>query len=542
MRSLGIDIGRHSIKVVEISANNRSYQITNSRIYSLNIKSNDLEIEILTALKSISEDFDTESAKVVTAIRQQYVSLRKLFFPFKERAKIQKSLGFELEDEIPLSIEKAVFDAKVLKFVDKTTEVVAAACPTEEVRKTVDLFNRCHIDPDVITPEFAALANLYGKWHGAPPQDNEVEVTGDKMIVHIGHVKSFVGALRGDQLVWGRSLLWGAEKIAQNISRSFQVPMTESIKMMPGKAFLIMNTEGASSDQIKMSKTVSEAFAPFLQSLRLTMMLANTEYSLDIQHIELMGGASQIKNIGSFFTQALEKPVNVVNPIDSFDSAQVQPLLPHKHICHIALGLAIEGIKRPINPAINFRQGETAKKNRSFDIFWEKWGYAAKLLCIAYFCYFAYGMVRESVAMDLEEKSNDVLIDQAGKIAKLKGGKATQSQIRGYVKKNRKKAKTVKLFDQLSEINSPVKWIHDVSQTLPPNNKGDSFYEVRQLKVHGAVVTLQGVADSQKVVSALESALKGVAVAGKVKTINPTLPPTSGKKSFAFQFSVKRKN
>lgn len=91
MRSVGIDIGRYSIKVVEVTANNRSYQITRAKVYPiLNPQTNDQEIDILQTLKTISGEFETESAKVTTSIRQQYVTLRKLFFPFREKAKIQK--------------------------------------------------------------------------------------------------------------------------------------------------------------------------------------------------------------------------------------------------------------------------------------------------------------------------------------------------------------------------------------------------------------------------------------------------------------------
>ena len=100
MRSLGIDIGRHSIKVVEILANNRNYEITNAKEFKiLNMETSDQEIDIIQTLNTIAKEFDTETAKVTCSIRQQYVSTRKLFFPFKERAKIHKSLAFELEDK-----------------------------------------------------------------------------------------------------------------------------------------------------------------------------------------------------------------------------------------------------------------------------------------------------------------------------------------------------------------------------------------------------------------------------------------------------------
>ncbi|MEM7646281.1 MAG: pilus assembly protein PilM, partial [Pseudomonadota bacterium] len=411
MRSIGIDIGRYSIKVVEVLAANRTQQIIKAKEYKiLNPETSDQEIDILQTLKQISQEFDTESAKVSCSIRQQYVSTRKLFFPFKERVKIQKSLAFELEDDIPLSIEKAIYDSKIIKFHDKSAEVIAMACVMDEIEKTIDIMNRGHVDPDIITPEFCAISNLYEKWYKVPEEAVEDSETTpnqpDKMIVHIGHSKTFVGVVSKSHLVWGRSIMWGAEKVASAISQSFQVPFMTALDMMPNKAFVLLSSSGASKDQLKMSETVSKAFAPLVQSLRLTMMLANTEYGANIEEVEFLGGASHIKNIGPFFTQELERPTNAENPLEKMDTSYMKGVRQLKDNFQMALGLAIEGLKRPANPPINFRQLEFAKKNQSFEKFWEKWNYTAKLVGIAYFCYVVYGFAIDSLATGLEEASN----------------------------------------------------------------------------------------------------------------------------------------
>ncbi|MCJ8276173.1 MAG: PilN domain-containing protein, partial [Bdellovibrionales bacterium] len=170
-----------------------------------------------------------------------------------------------------------------------------------------------------------------------------------------------------------------------------------------------------------------------------------------------------------------------------------------------------------------------------------KWSYTAKLACIAYFAYLAYGITMEQIATGLEEKSNDNLIEQAGKVAKLRGGSATQSKIKAYVKANNKRAKLVKVYDEISEINTPVKWIHDVSQILP-NNKANKQYEVRQFFVKNKEVTIQGVAKDDKAVASLLKALKGIAISGKVNPVRATILKEPGKKLFAYKFNINRKN
>lgn len=548
MRSVGIDVGRYSVKVVEVLTSNRLYEVTNAREYKiLNPETNDQEIDILQTLNQISKDFDTDSARVVCSVRQQYISSRKLFFPFKERIKIQKSLAFELEDDIPLSIDKTVFDSKIIKFHESSAEVLAMACVADEIERTIELFGRGHIDPDVITPEYAAFANLYERWYLPPDEvkDEDIEVTRiaepDKLIVHIGHSKTFVGVVSQRHLIWGRSVMWGAEKIASSISQSFQVPFMTALEMMPTKAFILLTSSGANKDQIKMSQSVSSAFEPLMQAIRLTIMMANTEYNANIQQIDILGGAGEIKNMGPFFTQELEKPANVVNPMEGRADQPIRNYQQLSDVFLVALGLAIEGLRRPANPPVNFRQAQYIKKNLTFAKKWEKWGYTAKLIGIAYVCYFIYGVALDMVGTSLEEASNNTLIEQAGKIANLKGGSATQARIKQYIRDNNKKAKLVKVYDELAEINSPVKWINDVGQILPPNKDTKSF-EVRSFVVNNDEVKLQGIADTTNTIDSLQKALKGVAIAGDVKAFPTTIQPEVGKKLFAFQFKVKRKN
>ncbi len=559
MRSLGIDIGRHSIKVVEVQLNKRNYEITNAKEYKvLNMETSDQEIEILQTLNSIAKEFDTESAKVTCSIRQQYVSTRKLFFPYKERAKIHKTLAFELEDDIPLSIDKAIYDSKIIKLHEKAAEVVAMACVSEEIERTIEIFEKAHIEPDIITAEFCAIANLYEKWYKPPEEvlktltkalesedlitdDPELSPSDDKMIVHIGHSKSFVGVVSGGNLIWGRSIMWGAEKIAAAISQSFKVPFTTAHDMMPEKAFLLLTTNGANEDQIKMSETVATAFAPLIQSLRLTMMLANTQYGANIASIELIGGPSRIKNLAPYFTQELERPANVTNPILNLDKQFMSNHESLNEVFQMALGLAIEGMRKPFNPAVNFRQMQFAKKNLSFEKFWDKWGYTAKVVSAAYFCYLVYGVAIDSISTQLEEASNDVLITQASTIAKLKGRQATHSKIRSYIKRNNKKAKLVGVYEQLEEVNSPMKFLNEVSQILP-SNKDDKSYEIRRFIVKNSEVNIQGVATDASTVTQISKALKGVAADGKVKSIPATIVNEGTKQKFAFTFKVKRKN
>jgi hypothetical protein len=93
----------------------------------------------------------------------------------------------------------------------------------------------------------------------------------------------------------------------------------------------------------------------------------------------------------------------------------------------------------------------------------------------------------------------------------------------------------------LSELNSPLKFVNDVSQTLP-SNKETKSYEVRRFVVNNTKVNVQGVATDGKVVKELGKALKSLALKGTVKTVPAVIQPEEGRTVFGFEFEVKRKN
>ena len=331
--------------------------------------------------------------------------------------------------------------------------------------------------------------------------------------------------------------MWGAEKIGASLSQSLHIPLLTAFEMMPTKAAILPNSQNTTPEQLKISDAIQSTLEPLIQDLHLTLMTAQSEYHCKIDSVDLLGGVSTIYNIDSFLTRVLNKPTQRVNPLARGDGFEHQEQMTH--VFHVALGLAIEGFKRPVNPATNFRQMSLAKKNKSFERLWDKWGYTIKLMSVAYMIYLIYGVAMNQVADRLEEVSNNVLITQAGKVAGLRGGNATQSKIKAFIKEANRKSKATEFHDRLQRIQSPVELIHRISQTLP-SNKQTKSYEVRKLVVKNNEINIQGVANSPKTIDSILKALKKIAIQNKVQSIPAMITKETGKRIFAFSFKVKR--
>ncbi|MEO0336724.1 MAG: pilus assembly protein PilM, partial [Pseudomonadota bacterium] len=210
MISVGIDIGQFSIKIAEVAESSGHIEIIKLEEFALSQDPNrDRKIEIVDLLRNYISQTSHENAHYVLSLPEWQVTTRRKFFPFKERHKILKSLPFELEDDIPMDQEDAIFDAKVNMYAGNTAQVLALAAPFEQVAERVQLAKDIGVELSVLSVDSLALGNLVTRWDQPPPQrdeqesfsqvdeDTQTEVTvvspvreKFKMILAIGHSNS----------------------------------------------------------------------------------------------------------------------------------------------------------------------------------------------------------------------------------------------------------------------------------------------------------------------------------------------------------------
>ena len=574
LKSIGIDIGHYSIKVVELLASQKSYRVTRCRIYKIyNPQCQDLEVEILQALQQIRKDFDLDSSRVVTSVPSYSTLLQKLSFPFEENSKIQKSIPFELEDHIPIPIEKTVYTAKILGSPNKgSSEVMAMACPLEQVHKTLNLIQKGHIDPDIITSEFSALSNIYGRWYESPLETTHTieEDSKNKLIALIGHTQTFL-ALRQDHcLLWARSLFWGAKNMGSELSKSLQIPMEQALDLLPQVTLrwsdedptseryesstefskdLDSSSESLDSqkpnlkfsalDDEKISSSLLKSLKPFLQGVRFTLFTLQTEHKLQVDEVELLGPKRHIKNLPLFLENQLQVPTRKTQVFVGPSSPPIADL-EKQDICLMALGLAIEGIKRHNNPQVNFRKNELAKKNLNFQKFLNKWSYTLTLLGIGYAFYFIYGIWKDQVATQLLDESDQLLTIQARKIPGFRAQRASRSRIESYIKKNKEQSRVAQAHREFEKLRGPLEWLKEISLLLP-SNKETKSYEVRYFSIDNNQLTLQGVAQSPSVQKQIQEALSQLSPKNRAQSITPSIGKEKGKILFAYKLKVERK-
>ncbi len=548
MRSLGIDIGTYSIKVVEISTTSKNFYINRFIEQPLGQSLNaDHDLEILEFLRNLLKEYDPNQTQYCFALKQDDISSRLKVFPFKERQKILKSIAFELEEDIPFQPDNAVYDGKIRRVLGNQAEVLACAARKETVAETLQKLKDIGITPNILSSEGFALSNIFENWHEAPPAlpsvvpMDESETKPVKKLwalLNLGHSHTVVNYYEGSLLLHSRAISWGGRQLADTISKKYDLPFNEAIKELQSKGFILTVKKGATPEQAAFSDVIASGLQDLIRDLRLSMVEMKSEHNAEIDACYMCGGVSQLQNLGPFLTQMLEVSVNRMNPLNQINNVLFEKTAHAEVVSLVALGLAFEGLKRPRNPALNFLRGEFAFDSGWSKQLWQSWGSVIKVSAAALFVLFIYASLRESTAMSLADSAHLALKDQAKNLAGLTGSKANVSGVKKYINEQKKRARDAKEVRKLIGMNSALDILKKISDGAPAKNLLN--LDVQKLSIKDSDVVIEGVVNNTNEVKLLQSSLSSFAKGSQIKNLAPTIGVPPGRVVFAFGFQVDR--
>ncbi len=549
MKSVGVDIGSSHIKVVEVLSTSKGFSVLSYQVHQLaRPPGTDQDIEVIEYLRDLVTRFDSNTTRFNFAIRQDRVALRNKIFPFKDRIKINKSLAFELEEDIPFSSDSAVFDAKIIQYHGNSTEILACAVPNQHVKNLTQLISDGGISPYLISTEATALANIYERWFDAPPQmpplDLAVEDSADRrhrsisIILNIGHTRTLVCAYEGFQLIGARSILWGGAQIIDAIAKKYNLPPREAQREMEQKAFILPSRQEATYEAKLFSDLIAQNVRDLARDLHLVLLEFSSEFNGQIQRVDMTGGVSQIKGLGAFLTQTLEVPVNRSRVLNNYPQVNFEKSDQAQSILGVALGLAVDALRKPRNPPTNFLKGEFARQSNRVKRFWQNWGPTLQWSGALIAALLVWTVVRSHFADTMEQAARSNLKSQAKNVAGLQGKSATDKKIQEYIRTTAKQADDLKKLTKLASMNSNLEVLKKISDTTPV--KTAIKLDVRILNMQDSTVLMEGYLGSPKEVSLFQQALANVADDGRVNVQKSSLGPWKNKTPFAFTFQVDR--
>jgi general secretion pathway protein L len=371
-------------------------------------------------------------------------------------------------------------------------------------------------------------------------EEESISDIGAKMVLDIGHERTIMNIFHLGRLMVSRSIPTGGIHLIEAIRQTYNLPFGDAQKGLVEKGFILTTREGASQDQIAFSDCIAGALGNLIKEIRLSLLRIRSELRFNVEEIQLTGGASQLLNLSPYLTQQLGVSTNISNYFLDGD-IQSDPVFTEtsKSSAATAIGLAVEGLRRPRNPAVNLRKEEFGSQSQTFKTLWEKWGTTTKLGLAAFFIFCCYGFVRSTLTDELALAADDALKKQA-KAPPVSIKKSSRSNIRKYIRDSKKEVHERKQLAKLASISNVLDVLLDISKAFP--KKGAVPFDVRRLYIVNENVIIEGETGSRNQIGGLRSALISVAKDRKVEVLKqPSIRPTPGKVAFAFSFLADRK-
>lgn len=543
MISVGVDIGSYSIKVAEVEATSKSYAVRRVMEFPLSLDlTKDKKIEIIDTLRTLFAQYDLERTQFIFGLPLRSVSERLLQLPFRERFKVQRAIISQLEDELPFSQEDALFDAKIVRFAGKGAEVLALAVPTERVGELVNLAHDCGVEPLYISTEGAGLNNLFENWSEAPPEGlpPEQQIPASKpadLVLNIGHLSTEVLVHSEGVLIAMRNLDWGAKNMADAIGNKYGLNYLQAMRELQAKGFVMLDKAQGSKEQAVFSQVIEGALSQFVSELRLIMLELQSEMNLQWNKGHLLGGGSQLKNMGGYLTQAFEIPFNRFKQFEHHPSVSSEVNTGLELVTGTAVGLAIEGLRRPKNPSTNFLKGPYARQSHFLESIWQKWGHTIQIGATAFAILLVYGLIRENLANHLLDQSDQVLRTQAEAVAGIKSRQASPARIRKFISSQEQLEKSRKQAEKVVRLNSALDVLNLISAAMPASQ--NVTLEIKRVSISNESAEIQGYVDSDQAKDLIARALQTVAQ-GKIEPAQLMIKAPAGKVAFAYRFRVNR--
>lgn len=548
MKIVGIDVGSHSVHVVELSVSSRGYHL--SKYHSLklkpNVNSSDTNLEVIEFLRNIVATHDAGNTEYVMGLQQSQVAIRHKVFPYTEKNKITKTLPFELEDDLPFAIENAVLDFKSIRHRGKEAEILACATLSTNVEKVVSFFKDIGAELKVLCPEGIALANLIENYDHPIPQlpataldlESVPPKRNVEILIFMGHSHTLVCAFENKRMVASRSVQWGGKNISDAIAIKYQLPQTEAQREMETKAFILSSKQQASFEAKVFSDTIATSVKDLVRDLQLLFLDLKSELNTDIESLLLAGPVSAIQGLGAFLTISLEIPANRIKLWDRFQAPLLEKNENTENALTIAFGLALEGLKKPRNPAVNLLRGEFAKSQAGLSQIWKDHSRVIKWAMAATVVLFVWGSFRSSIGLNLETTAQELLKQRATSVAGLSARQANERGVEKFIQQKKRVAQEMKNVEKLMQTESALEILKKVSEIAPSGQQVK--LDIRRFYVEDKRVWIEGFVRNQSELNLVQQSFKSLALGGKIDVQKPSIAGPKDRLVFAVSFLANR--
>ncbi len=230
-RSVGIDLGAHAIKIVELvmsadrPAVNRAVKI---QLNAAQMVSDPTTAQVAGLREGLAE-FDPTGAVYVAALSGQSVVIRYPRLPMMPDEEIPGAIEIEAAQNIPYEMQEIVMDSVKLEEVTEDGQtmfkILLVAARRELVQGRLAILQQAGVQPHVLGIDSLALTDATAL-SGALPSDESVA------LINIGATTTNIHFCRDGMSSFIRDISWGTREVNTAIQRAYKVEVDGAEQMI----------------------------------------------------------------------------------------------------------------------------------------------------------------------------------------------------------------------------------------------------------------------------------------------------------------------
>ena len=536
MICVGVDIGSRAVKAVAIKKVGKTFNILQTHFFPLK-ENGDLAEQ--AHLKTLATLYNSPETKYIFCVPQNEVSVETLNFPFKEKYKIIKSLPYQLEEKLSLfENNNLISDVKMTRFAEGKRAVLVFSVFKSCIARILDTLKTAGIEPFILTCEASAVSNLFENTAVAktPAKKEDCHV-----YLKIGHTHTTALVFSAGDLQNVCSFEWGAEDCVKKISQKYEISFSKAMEQFREKAFVLTQKRGYTGSQIEFSKIVQEGFERLIDKLRLFLLGLEGEKIYKCKKIFICGGGAQVRNLQTLLSVHLNIPVSRVEKPAGFPKWNLRTNEEKQNNLITALGAAMEGLKKPKSPPINFLKEEFAVKFNPFNLMAGRFKKVLLPVTTALILLFAYSAVKHYQSTKLAQKASNIFEKQSMRTAKLRPKQISIERVQKFINSKKRFTKQAQLttvvsripsaLDKIKELSTAVKkqpaWGLEIQELRITNDKTQIQGEIARAYLPNLKKNLTDISTDKEVQVLTEKQIQ----APKEKTPKPAGPALDGQKS-----------
>ena len=347
---VGLDIGSHAIKMVEIEYGKKGLSLKNFGTIGIPREAivegyvKDKEAVSL-AIKKLARNLKSRNKNTATSVSGFSVIVKKILMTNREEAELEETIHEEAEQYIPFDINEVNLDFEVLSGEGGSAEsedpermeVMLVAAKKDIIDDYVGLLEFSGFSPMVLDVDAFALQNAF------EASSDDVAAKGCVALVNVGAEELGINAIKRGVSMFTRDSSYGGVQITEAVMSEFGVDFEEAEKIKLGGAEVEKEKAGALEEIFK--SVVSD----WVREITRAIDFLSSAFPEDtIEKIILAGGSCRVHGFREHLESETNIPVQEINPFSKlfinerhFDAEYLEFMAPQ---AAVAVGLALRTI------------------------------------------------------------------------------------------------------------------------------------------------------------------------------------------------------